>query len=246
MAKMQRNKFICPFTAGKLPRWKCPNCENPSLIYLEVESLESTNSISFRKELYKRHSSEWYPDMIRWYGTFIGVLKCKICLGQVAISGYKKIDWDYEKYSPIETLTPTYFNPPIHIFDINGEVPNSVRTEIVNAFKLYWLDQDACANKIRRVVEAIMDDKVVIEKHRLDQRIKEFEKTNSEKIANLEKIVKYLHANRVIGNDGSHHGKPLTKEIVLDGFELLMSVINDLYGKDNLEQIAERYYSQKA
>lgn len=124
-----------------------------------------------------------------------------------------------------------FFLPPLHLFQINIHCPEDIREEILSAFSLYWSDASSCANKIRVALELIMNQqgirKILINKKKeriklsLHKRLELF----SEK---LPEIANYLMAIKWIGNSGSHTGE-LTKEDLLDAFQLLEYSIEKLY-----------------
>ena len=244
MTKKQQNKFTNSFTVDKLPKWKCPTCKEVPLTCEKIKSYESPSSLSCRHEKNLQSFEKW--------GIFAGLLKCTNCLEQIVVSGNMQGNFQRRKYVDedlfeereiivdVEELVPTHFNPPIHIFDINKGVPKEIKDEIINAFKLYWLDQNACANKIRIAVEKIMDNKKVRKtfltnsrkrkRFSAHERIELFKKTNP-KVANLLEAIKW------IGNAGSHNERYLTKEDVLFGFDMLKLATEKLYDKGESEII---------
>ncbi|QRR00803.1 DUF4145 domain-containing protein [Dyadobacter sandarakinus] len=93
------------------------------------------------------------------------------------------------------------------------------------------MDTASCANKVRVVVEKMMDD-LKIKKtytssrsrksYSLHQRI-EFFKTKYPQFADSVMAIKW------IGNSGSHNNDPINKNDILDAFEILNYVLADLY-----------------
>lgn len=231
--------FKNSFIANNIHEWTCPTC-NKGILRTDnknVKTYESAGSL-------KLHGDEaWEPEWMS--GIFLGLLKCSntTCGETVVMTG------DYRSYEGHEYdhindrvdivvenhLTPTCFNPPLHIFTIHKDVPQAIKEEIVNAFNVFWLDTSSCANKIRVIVELIMDDMKVVKTYvqnnkrrgyTLHKRIEQFKLTNHE-LADLLMAIKW------IGNSGSHTSDNLTKDDILDSFEILEHVTTKLYEKDS-------------
>jgi hypothetical protein len=236
--EMNRISFKNPFQIENLPDWYCPTC-NAGVLKCDsknIKTFESASSLSV-----KGHDA-WEPFWMS--GIFIGLLKCSnsSCNETVAITGYYKTNEDHEfdsvndRYDLIvsQLLTPTSFNPPLHFFKINKNIPESINKVIISAFNIYWIDISSCANKIRVVVELIMDNlkvpKTFIQSRKrkgytLHKRIELFKVNNPEQ-ADLLMAIKW------IGNIGSHTSDDITKDDILDAFEILNHVTTNLYDKE--------------
>lgn len=233
-----RSIFKNSFQTTNTPDWVCPTCHK-GLLRAEnkkIELYESASSLSIRYDEY------WEPEWL--HGIFLGLLKCSntSCNETVVLTGEyeseEEHEYDYssDSFNMIlkQNLTPTSFNPPLHIFQINKNVPENIQKEIINSFNIFWLDIASCANKVRVVVELIMDDKKVAKtfldrgkrkSYTLHKRIELF------KINNIEQA-ELLMAIKWIGNSGSHINTELTKDDILDSFEILEHVITNLYETD--------------
>ena len=221
-----------------IPDWTCPTCHKGVLKadIKNIKTIENALSLSFHD-----HDS-WEPGFIK--GIFVGILKCSnsTCNETVVITGDFYSDDDYI-FDPIDggysmisnkMLTPTCFNPPLHFFQINKDVPSNIQQEIINSFNIYWLDISSCSNKIRVAVELIMDDmkipKTYLQSNKrrgysLHKRIELFKVSKPE-------YAELLMAIKWIGNSGSHTGDSLTKDDILDSFEILEHVTTKLYETD--------------
>jgi hypothetical protein len=234
-----RTIFKNAFQANNVPDWTCPTCQKGILKsdHKNIKIYESAFSLKERKLV------AWKAEWIN--GIFLGLLKCSnsSCFETVIITGKYKNNETYsngtanDKNEIIinQLLTPTSFNPPIDIFHINNEVPRQIFNEIKNAFNVYWLDSSSCANKIRTVVELIMDDMKVAKTYIQAKKRKSY---TLHKRIELFKIKKpeqadLLMAIKWIGNSGSHTGDNLTKDDILDSFEILEHVTNRLYETDS-------------
>jgi len=226
-----------PFKTTEVPGWTCPTCDKGILQASKKDFtvIESPSSV-------EAHSHEaWEPDWIT--GHFSGLLKCsnERCgdrigiIGEMSMTDEPDDDYDgsYFGLKFVEILNPTYFFPHLKIFQIHPDVPEEIKEAINNSFKLYWVDTASCANKIRIVVELIMDEQKIqstyIERkkrkvYNLHKRIELFKSKKAEE-ADLFMAIKW------IGNSGSHKGQDLTKDDLLDAYEILSHVTAKLYEK---------------
>jgi hypothetical protein len=232
---INRLLFKSPFTLNNVPSWICPTCKT-GILKGDKKSIKAYESIESKSV----HSHEaWEPDWIN--GAFVGILNCSNsdCGEAVSILGKMNYvegqEYDYEldrlDFHYQEELTPLQLYPTISIFQIQEEVPDKIKNIIMNSFSLYWLDLSSCANKIRTAAEYIMDDRKVPKTflskgkrkgHSLHKRIELFSKTNQE-------VAELLMAIKWIGNTGSHQFDNLTKDDILDSFEILEQVTFRLY-----------------
>ena len=232
---IKRALYLNEFYLDNIPAWICPSCQRGILTngLKELKTYEKASSKA-------AHNHEaWEPEWMK--GHISGVLACSnsTCNELIGIIGhYRCLRHDYyneETGMPemdiIQILTPTSFNPQIHIFQINDEVPETIRIEIISAFNLYWMDTASCANKIRVVVEKVMDNLKIAKTQKsskgrkpysLHQRIESF-KTNFPQQADSLMAIKW------IGNSGSHSNDSIDKNDILDAFEILDYVLGNIY-----------------
>jgi len=103
---------------------------------------------------------------------------------------------------------------------------------LIKSFNHFWYDLDACANKIRQAVELIVVDRGGVG-YVLDHQIKSLSKTLGEGLINK------LLALKWIGNDGSHAHRPFEKDEILNSYNLLVDVLNQLYPDETEKQRRE-------
>jgi len=235
---IKRITFKNDFNIESIPDWICPTCNKGVLKYerKNIKTFEGALSLSAHGH------PAWEPDWIN--GVFLGLLKCSnpSCNETVVMTGDFRSEEGQEydemnnRYNLVlnKFLIPSCFNPPMKIFQINDNVPEEIRDEIIKAFNVYWIDVSSCSNKIRVVVELIMDNRKVKKTfiHRgkrkgytLHKRIEFFKLTNPEE-ADLLMAIKW------IGNTGSHRSDNLTRDDILDGLEILEHVLTKLYETD--------------
>jgi hypothetical protein len=224
------------FKRNEIPEWNCPTCKKGIL-----KSNEKNFSIKEDSSTIKHRGSEDWEEFWR-NGIFCGTLKCNnsSCYENVAIIGemsvveesyyLEEIGDMIESYS--ELLKPKLFIPSLEIFALHEFIPKNIKTQINEAFSLFFVDNSSCANKIRVVVELIMDEfkiqKVTTGNDRKRRKLQLHHRIEKFKIK-YPTEGEFLMAIKWIGNAGSHYLESLTKDDTLDGFEMLEHVIYKLY-----------------
>lgn len=251
--KITRETFKDKFTLENIPQWNCPIC-NKGQLKGDKNTIEILETLSSQKE---RIEEDWCPEM--YAGNFRGVLKCSnnLCKENVLLIGQSFLE---EVFIPIKDqsqfeiihelyLYPKLFLPTLAIFNINKDVPNSIVNLIYDSFELYWIDDGSCANKIRIVVEHLLDlqkiAKIILVKGKktkltLHKRITLFGiKRPHEAIE--------LMAIKWIGNIGSHANDKLKKSDILDAYDILNHVTTKIYEKDStrITQLAKKINKAK-
>jgi hypothetical protein len=226
------------FTEDNIPSWTCPSCNHGKLTS-EKKTIKKFEAISSKNA---RKNEDWEPDWI--FGQFTGVLTCnnKKCGDIVIVTGRMNVHGDYEQDEQfegydlvfVEYLYPKIFIPPLNIFNIHKDVPKDISNTIRDSFNLFWIDTSSCGNKIRTVVELIMDEHKVTKiytnrgkrrEHSLHKRIELFKAQKPDE-------GQMLMAIKWIGNSGSHVNDELNKDDILDAYEMLEYVTTKLYEKD--------------
>lgn len=247
---MERDTWNPYFEINKFPIWNCPTCGKGRLLFdknnFVIKGTAETQK--FPDSYFDDEGNEIPgPDISEWDGVvyyFTGFLNCenKHCKEPIGIIGeiiqtqcYHQDEETKEVYDYISDFYyPKHIFPTINIFPLHINYSDKIKMSLQSAFKLLWCDYAGCANKIRIVIETILDNqkikKFIIKKNKnrsyitLHQRIELFQKKNP-KIANL------LYAIKWLGNDGSHKEEKIEFEDLLNGFELLENVLEELYHK---------------
>lgn len=126
---------------------------------------------------------------------------------------------------------PEFFTPTLEIIPLKKVYPKGVSVVLRNSFSLYFVDVEACANKIRIAIETLLDELGVNrtfinsrgkrEYYKLHKRIEVYKTTNNE-IGELMLSVKW------IGNFGSH-SESLKREDLLDAYVFVQTILDKLY-----------------
>lgn len=214
--------------------WLCGRCQEGRLKMPkdEIQSrMTADTSEQFQEEWFDR------DDVV---SCFAALLICDniACGDPVAVAGTQQgehfqVDWD--EYDVITTWTVKAVTPAPLAFQFPEKTPERVKDRLRSAFQLLWADHDAAGTRIRQAVEALLDDQKVRKaapvapgsgKRRqsltLHSRIEIFSKKNAV-------VGDHLMAIKWIGNAGSHAGRPLTRQDILDALEMMEVVIEDLY-----------------
>jgi hypothetical protein len=219
----ERTGFICPeCQEGKLEIIK----KNITLVEYDRNNKEAKG--------YEDFDIDWLK-----YG-FHGFLECNTCREKIVFAG-KSIPnsrYYFEDEGPeyYDQLTIEYIERPPYIIEISNKIPKEIKEILINSFKLFWIDINSCANKIRICLEMMMDIfeiqkyKIKNKKRRLlnlHERISIFSKNDT----SLENI---LTSIKWIGNYASHNDR-INKEDILDGYILLEYALKKIYDDNEKE-----------
>lgn len=236
------------FIPMRIPNWRCPTCNSATLSL--IDNLTEKPSERFQKipnSTFDESTGEEAPFYEEWVEglktRFVGFLKCnsKYCNEHVSIAGFVSTEQDYRKHpdlgmsSDLENFYyPLLFDPPLNYFQSIARYPLDIQVGIRDCLKLYWLDNSACANKVRTVVEILLDlQEIPREKEnkksklttlKLHDRLRLYKQKHSD-------IADFLLSIKWTGNTGSHSDK-LTNNQVLDIFDLLEHSLNQIYVQD--------------
>jgi len=227
----------------------CPKCQTGNLVFNKYYDQITENG----KELHFNS----YPNGIDYF--FIGLLECNNpkCLQIVNIGGridkhFEKSGYDqYGNYyeSEFDIYFPEYYSPNLRYFKISDQIPRSIINQLDLSFYHFFKDPNSSANKIRNILELILEDIKAPKKTKnkkgkfcnfknLHDRIYHFAK-KSKLIGTL------MLANKYIGNEGSHIGETDRTEL-LQAYDNIEEILDLLYVKTrrklltNAENLIER------
>jgi hypothetical protein len=216
------------FKADQNPPWPCPTCGGTLSKYKDTfDTVYGRDLPSSILNLTK----EEIPHLEYLQYRFIGKLECNQCNSKVIVSGYahnvSKFNGPVQHgFAAVDTkmLYPIAFDPPLRLFVPPTHCPTQISLQLLNAFYHYWNDKASSANRIRAVVEFLMDSQGIPNPNgtTLHHRILEFQKTKDKELGGSLEAIKW------IGNAGSHI-QILNKIDLLNAFELLNHVLHMLY-----------------
>lgn len=139
-------------------------------------------------------------------------------------------DFDFEF---VENFTPSICEPMPDMIEFPAKSPEGVVDELRYSFRLFWLNPNAAAGRIRCALERLMDflkmpttrinkkgKPVRIDLH---ERIQEFGKVDATQAG-------HLMALKIVGNTGSHQAS-LSKDDVLDALEVIEHALEEIIDK---------------
>lgn len=246
---LDRNIWSGSYERSAFPKYNCPRCERGRLIG-DISDL-SMKEPAFSKALSKE--PDWEPD---WdTERFSLTLTCDnpgcgeiaLAIGDTNVIEY--YDDEYDAWGMISLLRPRSIFPAPKIIQVDEEVPENIKRELFKAFELFWVDFNACANRLRVSVELLLNHLKVptagVDKHGktrnldLNGRISVFEQTTPEHAPTLTAL-------RMIGNLGSH-GSEVDREPLLDAFEIYEYSLSELCGqrKARIDQLRKKLIANK-
>lgn len=148
---------------------------------------------------------------------------CQSCQESVSASGIKLIPEKgfLNSGDVIPQVKFDHFSPPLLMFPISKNVPDSICEELFDAFKYFHFDPPSSAAKLRRAMERFCDDQQ-IEGKNLHRRIQDLAKTSPDEAM-------YLETLKLVGNEGTH-GSDIDELDLLHSFQIFQFVL-ELYDR---------------
>lgn len=212
----------------------CPTCGKGTLRIVDG-SFVSAELKSSRDE----HSHEaWDPEWIRYvYSCSLDCsnVKCKervVSAGTGHVDSYAvvddagDVDLEYADF-----FRPQFFEPPLVIIPIPQACPDSVRTPLVESFRLFFCSPSAASNSIRVTVESLLTE----------LHVKRYDVRGGRRVflslhhrisllpSKYSDLKDMLLAIKWLGNAGSHETGAVTLDDVMDAYELIAHVLEELY-----------------
>ncbi|EIJ42966.1 hypothetical protein BegalDRAFT_2101 [Beggiatoa alba B18LD] len=242
----------------------CPYCNKGILIFdtklCVIEQYEHSKKKQDRKR--KQDREGYWGEIYDYEASIGGVLKCNYdyCNEVVSFCGdihgeiyddeTPPIDVKYIEFKYIYPPPPPLLcDKPINFMRIHEKYPEAIKELLKESFSLYWSHEDSCVNKLRIVVEIVVEfllDALKIPKEKnlsLHNRINKLEEG---KHLNIKE---YLLAIKWIGNEGSH-AKTLGKDreekkAVNAAYEILNKVLELVYYDEKLLEQAKEINKNK-
>jgi hypothetical protein len=157
---INRQDWIDNFYILNTPNWIC-GCCGTGLLRFDFKTIH-THEIT--ESQIAKGSPDWDPSWIICH--FGGTLECDNtgCGDVTIISGKTSVEYlhaileDGEVYEDqMEMFHPKAIFPPPQIFPLSNKLPKEITPRLIESFSLYWVDNSSCANKIRSVLETLLD-----------------------------------------------------------------------------------------
>ncbi len=231
---MDRKLYKSTFGKVGLTTFHCPNCGKGRLKVQQGTFSQHETKSSRRSHGHEAFDFDWVEFV------FSCILECtnSNCKDVVATTGSGGVEQYYTSdehgdYSVDydDFFRPKFFYPHLKIFEPPAKTPESVSSEINISFSLVFSDPSSSANHIRIALENLLTE----------LRIKRFNNSNGKRrFLNLHQRIdllptKYDHvkdlfyAVKWLGNAGSHSHQDLAFDDVLDAYEIISQILEEIY-----------------
>jgi len=216
------------------PRFECPNC---------VKGTLAEKAGSFQLVEPKHISNDLASEGVEGElanGRFIGFLTCsnKWCGETVCVAGdyetrlHPQYNFEEDRDDSFEVTSyiPCSMRPAPSVIALPKGLDINAHYHLLRAYELLWVDPASCANRLRIVVEYLLDQLKIPRKGKKGAR--EDAQLNLAERIELLKTEKPGHeealtALRYVGNVGSHEGVAKFED-VLDCFDFLEEAMIEL------------------
>ena len=229
---MNKKTFISSFSKGQQPPWICPTCLAGNLRFIK-------NNFLRKEDFRSRKNSEedqFDPSWVTY--VFSGLLCCTNdqCREIVSCSGTGTVEriifedefmQDYQ-----DNFHAKYFEPPLRIINIPTSCPQEVSAPLEESFSMYFISPKATLNNVRIAIEQLLT-KIGVKRYSLNKKRKRILLMLHDRIKLLP--VKYEHlkdqmlAVKWIGNVGSHSHEDVSSDNVLDTYEMVENILQEIY-----------------
>lgn len=233
---MNRDLWTVPLTSKRCQPWPCPSCGH-GIITLVPDSFRFELTAQ-AKAIIDAEGND--PEYHQYIFNAIGKCADNTCGEQIGIIGSGFMDQfqdDNGDSEYDERFHPIACYPMPAMIRIPIECPKEITIPLWEAFSVFWSSKDACAGRIRVVVECLMNHLGVPKRT----------KTKSGKFPLLTLHARILHLGnrhsneskllmglKILGNAGSHVMDPsdtkIREEDLLDAFDVLEDVLDELVG----------------
>lgn len=164
--------FCLTFDLDDAPLWACPKCLSRSI---KIKNSDIDYEFNVPTDDGVLDLDE-FGEIAEAEGSFHAKVRCaeKSCRRMMSISGMASFKprfrepcmFDLEPVEPVIIgshiqVKPLLFHPPLDLMPLNGRayanVPPEMTEILRGASTLFWLDQKACANRLRQAIEGILD-----------------------------------------------------------------------------------------
>lgn len=232
---MNRHLWQQNITLTYCPPWPCPIC-NEGTLALTKDSVQSKEGVRSQRA---RNHDDWDPDWIEYSFTAWAQCTHSSCQQNFAIAGrggitQMEVDGlDGPDFDWLDVFEPLVCHPMPDIFVLPPKCSTEIAQELRGAFFLYWSQTAASANRLRVALELLLN-------HAGVQKTK---KANNGQVnlslharldiyAQKEQVVgSQLMALKWLGNSGSHGGGVVSREDLLDAFEIMEHALLEIIEK---------------
>ena len=226
--------------------YMCSFCNNGKLILEKENYIKKQYKWSEKKSnLYDNQGNCYGYDIFSDISLISGILTCnnKNCIEITAFTGEiyggeipafceeMNCDIDIDSYH----LKFLYITPPINIIEIHNEYPEIIKKLLNESFALFFNHSSSCINKLRIIVEEILNNLNIKKENISTKNGKTFRITTHKRILILEgnqkykEVARYLLAIKWIGNEGSHSDAELSINELLEIYTIIHKALDLIY-----------------
>ena len=235
--RIDRDLWRPRWQEGEYPSLPCPNCAG--LLNFEHDSLAVRTSTHNVELVNLADIDQALAGFSAWF--ICGHSKCRQV---VATSGYCTYHDAYDnerKTITLRVLSPRSLLPAPPLIALNSDVPEPIRDTLRVSFGLFWLDGEACANRLRLALELILKDwgfpaidaegKFIALHKRID---------SWHALYGAQTVATSLMAIKWLGNVASHE-TGISRDRIFDAYEIFSRLLKTLYPPDerDLDQLAD-------
>lgn len=215
---------------GSFARMTCPTCRK-GILRMDTKSFQKEEPWHVQNDLEARDLGH-----VLSAGRFKGFLRCDrpLCREIVVVAGSFQTQYHYEYDDETEEqitheatdYRPYVMRPAPEIIEYPRKLNNASKEHLLRSFELFWVDYASCANRLRIVVEFLLDQFMVDRKSSkggyldLSVRIDKLAASHPDQ-------KEFLDALRWLGNAGSHDGVVSLSDL-LDCYEMLEHLLVEL------------------
>ena len=208
----------------------CPHCNKGNLEL--KKDLHNTNQYENNHTYMHSNYSKNFSIINEYLAAVGGLLKCHRCNDFISFSGeiYGYLNDSNSEY--IYSLNIKYLNPPINIISIEKVYPEIIQKLLIESFSLYWNHSSSCINKLRIIVEEILNNLNIKKIYNFNSFISTHNRIEilGQK-AEYKEVSEFLLAIKWIGNEGSHSDADLSIEELLETYNILKKALDLIYLK---------------
>lgn len=229
------------------PQWACPTCKQ-SLLQIKNKTLYT----AILRKMRESQAQAYYINNINDSSAYEGeesVFSCLFlcsnnrcneatsCCGNVYFHFEELSTNDIDCCSADELNVksrqhyyPKYFYPHLCLFEISELCPESVKQAIEESFATFFSSITATTNSIRISIEALLREHEIPSEDEKGRFISLHRRIESISVdSKLYPFKDQLLTLKYMGNDGSHNESEVSKEDIVDAYEVLSDILEKIY-----------------
>ncbi|QPJ64540.1 MAG: DUF4145 domain-containing protein [Candidatus Nitrohelix vancouverensis] len=232
--------------------WKCPTCRK-SILKIKAETFHFEQTLHSRN--YQLHNDS-LPNDIRY--VYSCLLECTnpSCKEIVSNTGIGCVDHDMvddidgnPENVLVDFFTAKYFSPNLKLFNYPKKIPDNVKDELEKSFALFFCDYSSSGNHMRTALENLLTYLKIKKSTTSNGKRKYLALHNRIELLprKYQEIQDLLFAIKWLGNAGSHSGKQVTSDDILDAYELMEELLAEVFTqkRENMKNLAKKINRNK-